>query len=355
MTARRLQWVGLAAAVLLAAGIWLSVQRSGERADLGGSAVFGDLKAALADVDEIRLSRGDGGRTTLRKGTGGWTVVERSYPADGQRVRELALGLAEMKIVERKTSDPANYPKLGVEAPEAPTATSTLVEVVAGAKAWSLIVGKNAEGRAVYVRKPKEAASALASPAVAVDPDQKRWVDRLITDIPGAEVRDLSVTPASGPAYVLSRAKRGDAEVTLNPLPKGRTPLSSMSLGAQADALAAFSFDDVHPRPSPAPDATDRAVYRTFDGQVVELAGRRADEKAYVAVSVRRDAALAESKPAEAKPAEAEPAGAKPAPDAVERLTARANGVEYEVPLYKYEAIFKPQSELLEPPAGKQP
>ena len=34
-----------------------------------------------------------------------------------------------MKVVERKTSDPANYPKLGVEAPDKPTATSTLVEV----------------------------------------------------------------------------------------------------------------------------------------------------------------------------------------------------------------------------------
>ena len=65
-----------------------------------------------------------------------------------------------LKIVERKTSDPANYAKLGVEAPDTPTATSTLVEVVAGKKTWSLIVGKGADGRAVYVRKPAEAASA---------------------------------------------------------------------------------------------------------------------------------------------------------------------------------------------------
>lgn len=348
MTTRRLPWIGLAAIVLLAAGIGLSVHRSSERADLGGSTVFEDLKPALADVTEIRLSRGDGGRTTLRKDPSGWTVVERSYPADAQRVRTLALALAEMKIVERKTSDPANYPKLGVEAPEAPTAASTLVEVVAGAKTWSLIVGKNAEGRAIYVRKPGEAASALASPAVAVDPDQKRWVDRLVTDIPGADIHDLSVTPANGPAYSLTRAKRGDPDVTLSPVPKGRAPLSSMSLVPQTDALAGFNFDDVHSLPSPAPVATDRAVYRTFDGQVFELAGRRTGEKAFIAVSARRDAALAAqfAAPApEAKAAEPKAAGA-----GVERLAARANGVEYEVPLYKYEGIFKPQSELLEPP-----
>ncbi len=140
------------------------------------------------------------------------------------RVRELALGLASMKIIERKTSDPANYAKLGVEAPDTPTATSTLVEVVAGNSSWSLIVGKNAEGRAIYVRKPKEAASALVEPAITVEPDPKRWIDRELVDIPGASVHDISVKPAGGPAYLLSRAKRGDIDLTLSPIPKGPQP-----------------------------------------------------------------------------------------------------------------------------------
>ena len=64
------------------------------------------------------------------------------------RVRELAMSLANLKVVERKTSDPANYAKLGVEAPDTPTAASTLVEVVAGKKTWSLIVGKGARAAA---------------------------------------------------------------------------------------------------------------------------------------------------------------------------------------------------------------
>ena len=113
-------------------------------------------------------------------------------------MRDLALTLSNLEIVERKTSDPANYPKLGVEAPDSPTATSTLVEVVAGKKSWPLVVGKSADGRAVYVRKPAEAASALAEPSLSVDPDQKRWIDRLLTDIPGTDVHDIAVRPASG-------------------------------------------------------------------------------------------------------------------------------------------------------------
>lgn len=348
MTARRLQILAAVAVVLLAAGIWLSVHRSSSRADLGGSAVFADLQAALGDVGEIRLSRGDGGRTTLRKEASGWIVVERAYPADGQRVRELALALSNLKIVESKTSDPANYAKLGVESPDKPTSASTLVEVVAGAKSWSLIVGKSAEGRAVYVRKPKEAASALAEPSLSVDPDQKRWIDRLITDIGGADVRDIAVHPATGPNYLLARANPGDSNLTLSPVPKGRTPVSPMTLAEQTEALAAFNFDDVRALPSPAPAATDRATYRTFDGQVIEFQGRRDGDKAYLTVTARRDPAVA-AKPPAPTPAP-EP---KPAERTVERLAARTTGVEFEIPLYKYAGMFKTREDLLEKPAPK--
>jgi hypothetical protein len=80
-------------------------------------------------------------------------------------------------------------------------------------------------------------------------------------------------------------------------------------------------------------------------------------------VSARRDPALAAQFPpakSEAvKPDAAKPAtpGATPATPAAtpaaadqsaERLAARAPGLEFEIPLYKYESIFKPLEELLE-------
>jgi hypothetical protein len=367
MNQKKFLIVAGAAVVLLGAGIWLSMQRSSQQADRGGGNVFADLKAALGDIEEIRLSKGDGSRTTLHRDPNGWTVVERHYPADAARVRELALGLAGLRIVERKTSDPANYAKLGVEAPDKPTAGSTLVEVVAGPKTWSLIVGKAADARAVYVRKPAEAASALAQPVITADPDQKRWIDRVITDIPGASVYDVAVKPATGPAYVLTRADRKATDVTLSPIPKGRTPVSPMSLNGQADALTGFHFDDVRALPAAtAPAAastpTDSATYRTFDGQVIEFTGHREGDKAFVAISTRRDPELAAKFPEPAPAPAASPPAATPVPAApatpaklpdqtAETLGARAKGVEYEIPAYKYEAIFKKQEELLEKPA----
>src|SRR5690606_28428653 len=132
--------------------------------------------------------------------------------------------------------------------------------------------------------------------------------------------------------------------------PNGRKPASSMSLGTQADALVAFHFDDLRPVPDPAPAMPDTATYRTFDGQVFEFRGRRDGDKAYITVAARRDPQLAAQFP---KPTATEAiakgevkvtAPPEPAPDeaadrAVDRINERAAGVEFEIPVYKYEAI----------------
>jgi hypothetical protein len=364
MNQKRTLILAVVTVLVLAAGVILSLHRSSSRSTIGGTEIFADLEKSLGQVDEIRLSKGDGSRTTLRKTDSGWTVVERGFPADGTRVRELALGLANLRVIERKTSDPANYPKLGVESTDTPTATGTLVEVGAGDRTWSVIVGKSADNRAIYVRKPDAAESLLASPFLSVDPDQKRWIDRLVVDIPGDRVHEISVKRGRDPAYLLRRAERG-ADLALTPVPKGREPASPMSLASQAEALAKFNFDDVRAQPDPAPGTPDTATYRLFDGQVIEIQGRRDGDKAFVSVSARRDPALAaqfaaapasateslakgESPVTEAA-AEAKPAESLPVDQTVERLGARAQGVEFEIPVYKYEAIFKPHEDLLEP------
>lgn len=340
-------------AVLLGSGVALLAHREHQQGEQPGATLFPDLTSSLDSVREIRLSKGDGSRTTLKKESGGWTVVERQYPADGARVRELLLGLTSMKVIEAKTGDPANYPKLGVEAPDTATSGSTLVEVVAAPKTWPLIVGRGAEGRSLYVRKPAEKAAALVEPSVSADPDPKRWIDRQLTDIRGDAVHDISVKPANGPAYLLARAKRGETDLALTPVPKGRAAASAMAINGQADALTAFHFDDLRAVPATAPPAVDHATFRTFDGQVFEFTGHKDADKAYVSVTASRDPALAAQfappeKAATDKSAAAKPAPEKPADQGAERLAARARGLEYEIPLYKYESIFKPLEDLLE-------
>jgi hypothetical protein len=106
----------------------------------------------------------------------------------------------------------------------------------------------------------------------------------------------------------------------------------------------------------------DSATYRTFDGQVIEFTGHRDGDKAFVAIRTRRDPELAAKFPEPAAAPAAGPPAATPVPaspakptklpdQTAETLGARAKGVEYEIPAYKYEAIFKKHEELLEKPA----
>jgi hypothetical protein len=140
----------------------------------------------------------------------------------------------------------------------------------------------------------------------------------------------------------------------VSPVPKGRKPATAMSLGTQTEALTAFNFDDVRTAPSPSAGATDTATYRTFDGQVIEFTGHREGDKAFVTIATRRDPALAAKFPeAPATPA-ATPATTPAAPAAppvdqtAEKLGVRAKGMEFEIPAYKYEAIFRKPEDLLE-------
>ncbi len=100
-----------------------------------------------------------------------------------------------------------------------------------------------------------------------------------------------------GPAYLLTRAKRGDPALELAPQPKGRATVSNMALSSQAEALAAFNFDELRAAPAAAPAAAsaaqDTVTYRTFDGQVIEFTGHREGDKAFVSVKAHRDADLA--------------------------------------------------------------
>jgi len=88
---------------------------------------------------------------------------------------------------------------------------------------------------------------------------------------------------ASGHCYFTLKDERAQVRCVLW---RGKAQLLDLKL---ADGMAV----DVRATPTPAPAATDTAVYRTFDGQVIELAGRREGEKAFVTVAARRDADLA--------------------------------------------------------------
>jgi len=357
MSSRRFLLLLAAAVLAMVGAFWMSAQRHLVRASLAGDLILPALKPALNEISRIKLQRADGLVVNLVREPAGWSVEERHYPADPGRVRKLLLDLAALAVVEEKTHDPRNYPQLGVEDLSTPNASGIRLELSAAQPLASLIVGKPSGTKAVFVRQPGAEASFLAAPQIVLDVAPSAWLDRTLLDVKPDRVRDVSITlPAAAP-YTVSRSAPGDAEFTLASMPEGRTLMSPSEPSAAASALAGLTIDDVQPAAAEVPDAGPkaspepkyRAVVRSFDGLVVELAGRKAGASDYVRVSARFDPSLRASGASSLRPSEA-------VEDEARAIEARAAQREFQLAAFRFEGIFRPLDSMLTPlPAQKSP
>jgi hypothetical protein len=281
-------------------------------------------------VTTVSLKKGDATHATLKKDGTQWSVGERDWPADVTKVRKLLLDLGSLNIVEEKTRLPANYPQLGVEDVSSAKAAGTLVDVVTPARTWALIIGKSSGAKSGYVRVAGTPQSLLAAPLLSVEADPKMWLETDLIDLPAARVREVEEHPAQGSPFTASREKKEQTNFTVSPLPKGRKLTGPGAADSMGSALSALTLEDVR-KADPATNAqASHAVFRTFDGLEVDLAGRKDGTHPLIAISVRSTEA----------PTAAE----------AQKLDARFKGWEFEVPDYKYAAIFMPLDELLQKP-----
>jgi hypothetical protein len=338
MNARRVTWLLLAGLMVIAFAIWLSSLRHLERATLSGDLVLPGLEHGVNSVTEVRLRKADDTHATLKRAdAGSWTVSERNWPAQVSRVRKLLLDLGALNVVEEKTHLPGNYPALGVEDLNTPKASGTEVSVVAPAHTWTLIVGKPSGGKSGYVRLANAPTSLLAAPLVSVTADPKAWLDTALIDLPAERVREIEEHPADGvgASYSASRQKTDDAHFSVSAIPKGRelsAPSAADSLGA---ALSGLTLEDVAKAPTPGAPAA-HAVFRTFDGLEVQVSGRKDGARSLITLDAHAAQASADEQ--------------------AQKLAARLSGWEFEIPDYKYAAIFTPLTDLLKPlpPAAKK-
>ncbi|HVN46689.1 MAG TPA: DUF4340 domain-containing protein [Steroidobacteraceae bacterium] len=339
MTPRRAALLLAGGLALIVFAIWLSSKRHLDRATLAGDLVLPGFEHAVNQVTEVDLRRGDGTRTSLKKASHGWVVGERDWAAEPGKVRKLLLDLGALNVVEEKTRLPANYPQLGVEDVSSPTATGTQIDAVTPTRTFSLIVGKSSSGKSGYVRVAGTVPSLLAAPLLTLDADPKTWLERSVIDLPVARVRQVEEKPAEGQAFTATRDKKEQADFTVAPIPKGRALTSAGAADAIAAALSSLMLEDVQKAAAPAGGKLSHAVFRTFDGLEIEAAGRKDGAHAFLSLKAS----------ASAKDAEAES----------QQLNTRLGGWEFEIPEYKYSAIFRTLEELLQPlppkPAPKKP
>ncbi len=376
MNPRRLLILGVVAVLATSVAVFLAnrATRSTQSAD---ALLYPDLKAQADSVQAIRIFQaGDARAIEIVRAGDTWTLTERNgYPIAAVKARNLVRALASAKVLEEKTADASKYAALSVEDVSGAEAQGVRIEVEGPASPVNLIVGKSGPGgKSSYVRRAGEPASWLVSETLNASPEPRDWLDKDILDLADDRIQSATISVQGQKPYTAAKSARADADFKVDSLPKGKALSSTTAANGAGTALMSLSLDDVLPKAEIAsgkPSA--QATYKTFDGLVVQLDGFEKDDKRYITLTTSYDAALADrfkEKPAEdakaagdaAKPEAAEGAPVKPeataldaslpasAPDVADeaqKTAAKVGNWAYEIPSYKYDAIFRPLDELL--------
>jgi hypothetical protein len=321
MTAPKLFALVIAAIAMLGAAWYYSSERNLPR-DAAGAPLLPGLSAELSGITAVTIRHGaPTPGVQLHRVAQSWTVVERGdYPADVAKLRRLLLSLADARKIEEKTSNPANYAQLGVDDPGAPAATGTEISVVDSGGKHSIIVGK-AIGNGSFVRAAASATSSIVEPAISVETDPHYWIDAALIDVPPAEIAAVAQTPATGPAYVLRRASPATTEFALAAVPAGRTAQDATTLGRMTRAFANLTADDVAPAATIDFSHATKTEITLTSGDVISISGAAAGEQRWLELAWPKNAAL----------------------------DAKFRGHAYSVPRYRYEEMFPPLEQWLQP------
>ncbi len=356
MTSRTLLILGIAAVVVIVAGMWLADREGSSGSSAGSEALYPGLKEQLNSVTAVNIYKaGDARVVELKRQGESSTVTERdNYPADEGKLRRLVIAIADTKVLEEKTSNPEGHAALGVEDTKGSGATSLRIELVGTAKPVNLIVGKQGVGaNSMYVRRAGEKQSWLINMSIDTSATPEAWLRKDIVDVSADRVQSASVATKGAKPYTAAKAARADTNFAVAGLPKGKSLSAPTAANSVAMALASLSLADVRAASAfQSTPAAAHATFKTFDGLVVEADGWVQEQKHYIALRPSFDAALAErfkvaTAPAEEKEDESpKPAAPNVAEDA-KKLAAKVTGWVYEIPDYKYEAIFIPADPLV--------
>ncbi len=232
-----------------------------------------------------------------------WKLTSAAgYAAEASKVKALVLSIAELEVLETKTSLAERYPRLGVEDVDQNGAESrrvalknasgeTLVDLIVGKRKASPSASRSAVS-ALYVRKIGTPESLLVEGNVVADADPSGWWDDNLLDVESDRIRQIRIERPDSDPIVLAR-EAFDADFALIHIPVGKKLKSAAVLGSMANALSNLSFDNVSNSATvTVPAKTTTTTYSAFDGLVITATLVEADGLIHTLFDARYDPSL---------------------------------------------------------------
>ncbi|MFC7474968.1 DUF4340 domain-containing protein [Dankookia sp. GCM10030260] len=278
MHRRPLLLLGGAAAVSVGAALLLAPRGIDQPGIAPGSLAFPGLAERLQGAARIEIRRPDGGLVLARQGDA-WVLPDKgNYPVRPEKLREMLVGLTELRLAEARTADPGQHARLGVDDPRKAGSTALLLRVLddQGAPLAELILGRRrvrTQGNlpeSIYVRRPGESQAWLAEGRLAVDADPQLWLDRDIANLANDRIRRVEVARSGEPALVLARA---DGEPRLHvEVPADAPPTDEVALDEIARAFEYLTFLEVKPAAEIPGQALGESRFDLADGLTIHVA-----------------------------------------------------------------------------------
>lgn len=390
MSRKHFSWL-LALTLIVGAVILLMPVKTGHESGFEVTPLVPGMDSWVNEVARVRIVKaGDRTVATLVRGEQGWTVEEAgSYAADWARLKSLLGALAQARIVELKTANPAYFDRLGLKDVADTASSAKKIEIGEGEHVTSLLVGNTPQGRdGQYVRLPDKDQALLIDKTLEVADELRDWLQRDIVDVADSEVVEATVTHPDGEQITIRKAFADDQDFTLLSLPAGREIQSSWSVNALGGSLAGLVLDEVTADSNIDWSQAVHLRLLTADGLELNADLTEFDEKSWIRLvaslhtpqtettaagengqpseaeeeSVTAEAPVTEEGPKGEAPEDevgteqvtpAEPAD-KDSAGRVASINRRVQGWAYAIPQYKFQAMNKRLEDLLKPLEDKK-
>lgn len=214
-----------------------------------------------------------------------WVLAEKgSYPVSPARIQDLNLALSTITYGRAMTRDDRKFDRIGVGDPGA-GGTGALLEVGDGrGNNFAKVIAGFRDGRS-YVRKPDDLQAWSVEGAV-LPPLQRavHWLDLDVVKVAAADIAEVDVRPAEGPAYRIVRRPEGG--FGLGAPYQQRPVLAALGPQMVAESIARLAPTDVAPageigvgRP------VAEHITRTAEGVAIVVRAWRINDRGWVTVS----------------------------------------------------------------------
>lgn len=332
-------------AIIVGVGGWYLGGGAGapEQSMGDGKPAFPGLVERLQAATQVEISQG-GKALTLNRSGDAWGIAQKGgYPVKPDKLHALLAGLADVRLLEPRTSNPDEYALLGVGDPPKDK-EALLIRVLAGTQpVAALIVGHQRTlanpaaadvANQLYVRQPDQAQSWLAQGKIEASTDAATWTGEDLTDIKADRMASVTVThggATKGGATLEFAAKNGALELVQ---PAEHPPLDASKVKDVAQAFEYLIFMDVGKAADQPGTVMGDSIFHTKDGLTLTAHVTKAGDKVWAHFSAQ---------------------GTGKSVDEAKKLSGLFDGWAYQIGDWKLSALAPTLDELKAPPPKETP